>query len=74
MLQLPPAAAVALPIKVAPSNSVTVLPASADPVKVGVVTLVIPSVLDDPESDAEFKARGGRGYRRDWYRRNRTAR
>jgi len=35
---------------VAPSKIVTVLPASAVPVKVGVVTLVILSVLDEPLS------------------------
>ena len=55
MLQLPPVAT-ALPIYVVPSNSVTVLPASAVPVKVGVVTLVMPSVLDDPVSDAAVRA------------------
>ena len=31
------------------------LPASAVPVKVGVVTLVMPSVLDGPVSDAAFR-------------------
>src|SRR5690242_10422339 len=46
LLQLPFAAVVPLPICVAPSNKVTVLPASAVPVKVGVVTLVMLSVLD----------------------------
>src|SRR2546421_5809979 len=44
------AAAVSLPTAVAPSNSVTVLPASAVPVNVGVVTLVLLSVVEAPES------------------------
>lgn len=53
MLQLPPVA-VAVPRTVVPSVSykVTVLPASAVPVKVGVVLLVMLSVLDDPVSEA----------------------
>src|SRR6186997_72077 len=42
--QLPEPSAVALPIWVAPSNSVTVVPACAVPVKVGVVTLVMLSL------------------------------
>ena len=54
MLQLPPVA-IALPICVVPSNSATVLPASAVPVKVGVVTLVMPSELDDPVSEAALR-------------------
>src|SRR5205085_1984400 len=37
---------------VAPSNSLTVLPASAVPVKVGVATLVMLSVFDAPLSEA----------------------
>src|SRR5215472_18508508 len=56
MLQLPLPSAVALPIWVAPSNSFTRLPASAVPVKVGVVTLVMLSVLAAPESDAAIRS------------------
>src|SRR5437764_1314088 len=52
MLQLPLPSAVPLPTWLAPSYSVTVLPASAVPVKVGVATLVRLSVLDAPESEA----------------------
>src|SRR3954449_5506907 len=52
MLQLPLPSAVPLPTWVAPSNSVTVLPASAVPVKVGVATLVRLSVPEEPESEA----------------------
>src|SRR5207248_951358 len=52
MLQLPLPSAVPLPIWVAPSNSVTVLPASAVPVKVGVATFVRLSVPEAPESEA----------------------
>src|SRR5712672_217432 len=52
MLQLPLPSAVPLPTWVAPSNSVTVLFASAVPVKVGVATLVRLSVPDAPESEA----------------------
>jgi hypothetical protein len=52
MLQVPVTVAVPLPIADVPSNSVTALPASAVPVKVGVVTLVRLSVLDTPLSDA----------------------
>ena len=48
----PGAVAMPVPITVVPSNRVTVLPASAVPVKVGVVTLVMLSVLDVPLSDA----------------------
>ena len=51
MLHLPLPSATTLPTWVAPSNSFTVLLASAVPVKVGVVTLVSLSVLDEPESD-----------------------
>ena len=52
-----------VPTTVVPSNKVTVLPASAVPVKVGVVTLVMLSVLDTPLSDAVIRSRlaGGRG-------------
>jgi len=46
------AAAVPLPTCVAPSKRVTVLPASAAPVKAGVVVLVMLSVLDEPVSVA----------------------
>ena len=49
MVQLPPVAVV-VPKSVAPSYSVTVLPASAVPVKTGVVLLVILSVLLMPVS------------------------
>src|SRR6185436_9033482 len=49
MLQLPPVA-VAEPTSVTPSNSLTVLPASAVPVKVGVVALVLLSTLEEPLS------------------------
>ena len=57
MLQLPPVAVV-VPSTVVPSVSykVTVLPASAVPVRVGVVSLVMLSVLDVPESDAKSKS------------------
>ena len=51
MLQVPPAVATALPTAVVPSNSVTMLPAGAEPVTVGVVTLVTLSVLDTPLSE-----------------------
>src|SRR4051794_23270058 len=51
IVQLPPVAT-AVPISVAPSNSVTAVPASAVPVKVGVVTLVILSLPELPLSDA----------------------
>jgi hypothetical protein len=43
--------AVVLPIGVEPANRVTVLPASAAPVKVGVVVVVMLSLLEDPVSD-----------------------
>src|SRR3954454_20205765 len=56
MLQLPLPSAVPLPTWVAPSYSVTVLPASAVPVKVGVATLVRLSVLDAPESEAAARS------------------
>ena len=55
MLQLPELSATPLPSTVVPlvSCSVTVAPASAPlPMKVGVVTLVMLSVDDLPESDA----------------------
>ena len=44
------------PIAVAPSNRVTVLPASAVPVNVGVTTLVMLSVLDAPLSEAASRS------------------
>jgi hypothetical protein len=50
MLQLLLAAAIALPSSVAPSNSFTVLPASAVPVNVGAVMLVMLSVAETPLS------------------------
>ena len=45
-----------VPTTVAPSNKVTVLPASAVPVKVGLVTLVRLSVLDKPLSEAATRS------------------
>src|SRR5437867_3621531 len=45
-----------LPTPVAPSKIVTVLAASAVPVNVGVVILVLLSVLDDPVSLAAVKS------------------
>jgi hypothetical protein len=48
---LPLESVVALPIWVAPSNSLTMLPAAAVPVKVGVVSLVRLSLFDEPVSD-----------------------
>ena len=54
--QLPVAVATALPTAVAPSNKVTALPASAVPVKVGVVSLVTLSVLDTPLSEAAVRS------------------
>ena len=54
-LHLPPVAT-PVPITVVPSNKVTVLPASAVPVKVGVAALVMLSVLDLPLSDAAVRS------------------
>ena len=51
-----PPVAVPLPTCVAPSRIFTVLPASAVPVKVGVVSLVILSVWELPVSLAESKS------------------
>ena len=51
-----PPVAVPLPTAVPPSKIVTVLPASAVPVKVGVVTLVSLSVLEVPESLAAARS------------------
>ena len=51
-----PAVATPVPTAVVPSNRVTVLPVSAVPVKVGVVTLVMLSVLDTPLSDAATRS------------------
>src|SRR4051794_27011371 len=56
MLQLPLPSAVAVPTWLAPSNSLTVLPASAVPVKVGLVALVMLSVPEEPESEANAKS------------------
>src|SRR5690606_8539365 len=55
--QMPPEA-VAVPSTVVPSVSkrVTVLPASAEPVKTGVATLVMLSVLEAPLSLAEERS------------------
>ena len=47
-----PPVAVPVPTCVAPSKMLTVAPEVAVPVKRGVVTFVMSSVLDDPESSA----------------------
>jgi hypothetical protein len=52
MLQVPSAAVIAAPIWVTPSDSLTSLPASARPFKVGATTLVTLSLLDKPLSEA----------------------
>src|SRR5690349_19436184 len=64
MDQLPLAEAMAVPITVVPSYSVTVEPASAVPSISGIVTLVMPSVFDTPESvvASTCKAVGGTGF------------
>ena len=54
--QLPKPSAAALPICVVPSNSLTVLFASAVPLKAGVATLVILSVLEMPSSEPAVKS------------------
>ena len=54
--QSPLASAWPTPTEVAPSNSVTVALASAVPVKVGLVTLVVLSVPDEPLSDAAARS------------------
>src|SRR4029079_9167057 len=54
--QLPEPSARALPIWVVPSNSATVAPASAVPVKVGVVALVMLSLFEVPESEPEARS------------------
>ena len=51
-----PAVAMPVPTAVGPSYRVTVLPASAVPVKVGLVTLVMLSVSDTPVSDAASRS------------------
>jgi hypothetical protein len=51
-----PAVATPVPITVVPSSNVTVLPASAVPVKVGLVTFVMSSVLDTPLSEAATRS------------------
>ena len=56
MVHCPAIVAMPVPITVVPSNKVTVLPASAVPVKVGVVTLVMLSVLDAPLSEAATRS------------------
>ncbi len=61
-----PPVATPVPITVVPSSKATVLPASAVPVKVGVATLVMLSVLDLPLSDVATRFWGvpeGRGPR-----------
>jgi hypothetical protein len=55
-VQLPLESAVALPIWVEPANSLTVLPPAAVPVKVGVLSVVVLSVLDAPVSEAAVKS------------------
>ena len=52
----PPAFALPVPMIVVPLNKVTVALASADPVKVGAVTLVMLSVLEGPLSDALLRS------------------
>ena len=59
MVNLPVASAVAVPRTVVPSSNVTVLPASAVPTTFGVLTLVILSVDDWPESDATSRENTG---------------
>ena len=54
--QSPFTVAMPVPTCVAPSNRVIVLPASAVPVKVGLVTLVMLSVLDTPLSEATTRS------------------
>src|SRR5436309_15477980 len=54
--QLPEPSAAALPIWVVPSNSLIVLFASPIPLKVGVVTLVILSVVEVPSSEPAVKS------------------
>ena len=56
IVQVPPAVAVALPTTVPPSSSSTSEPATAVPVKVGVVTLVMLSVDELPLSLAAVKS------------------
>ena len=55
-VQLPLESAVVVPIRVEPEYSFTVLPASAVPVNVGVVSLVRLSVLDAPVSEAAIRS------------------
>ena len=55
IVQFPPVAT-PVPITVVPSNTVTMLPASAVPVKVGLATSVMLSVLDTPVSDAAIRS------------------
>jgi hypothetical protein len=50
------ALAFTLPSTTSPSRSVTVLPASAMPLNVGVVTLVMLSAFDRPESYASARS------------------
>ena len=62
-VQLPLLSAVVEPNELDPVNNSTVLPASAVPVKVGVVSLVLLSVLEMPVSDEEARSgvEGGDG-------------
>ena len=64
MDQLPLAEATPVPITVVPSYSVTVEPASAVPSISGMVTLVMPSVFNTPESvvASTRKAAGATGF------------
>ena len=54
--QFPVTVVMPVPSCVVPSNRVIVLPASAVPVKVGLVTLVMLSALDTPLSDAATRS------------------
>jgi hypothetical protein len=56
IVQFPSPSATADPTCVAPSNNFTVLPASAVPLKVGVVLLVMLSLLDEPLSLAAVRS------------------
>ena len=60
-LQLPLLSAVVVPNELDPANSSTVLPASDVPVKVGVVSFVMLSVLDLPVSEASTTTGSGGG-------------
>ena len=55
-LQFPLLSAVVVPKELVPANNSTVLPASAVPVNVGVLSLVMLSVLDCPVSEEELRS------------------